>query len=79
MRQISMKEFTEDVNNMMPKGELIKKYGISADNVKKIARQLGLTIKRATKPKFELIMDLEETITQAPQEITNEQVLNTIQ
>jgi len=79
MRQISMKEFTEDVNNMMPKGELIKKYGISADNVKKIARQLGLTIKRATKPKFELIMDLEETITQAPQQQENEQVLNTIQ
>lgn len=79
MRQISMKEFTEDVNNMMSKGQLIEKYGISSDNVKKIARQLGLTIKRATKPKFELIMDLEETITQAPQEITNDQVLNTIQ
>jgi hypothetical protein len=74
-----MKEFTEDVNNMMSKGQLIEKYGISSDNVKKIARQLGLTIKRATKPKFELIMDLEETITQAPQEITNDQVLNTIQ
>jgi len=79
MRQISMKEFTKDVINMMPKGELIKKYGISADNVKKIARQLGLTIKRATKPKFELIMDLEEIITQAPQQQENEQVLNTIQ
>lgn len=78
MRQISMKEFTEDVNNMMSKGQLIEKYGISADNVKKIARQLGLTIKRATKPKFELIMDLDVTITPDSQKM-DEQVLNTIQ
>jgi hypothetical protein len=59
MKQISEKEFTEDVNSGMPKSKLIEKYGISSDNVKKIARQLGLNIKRAVKPKFELIRDVE--------------------
>lgn len=58
-KQISEKEFTEDVNSGMPKGKLIEKYGISSDSVKKIARQLGLNIKRAVKPKFELIRDVE--------------------
>jgi uncharacterized protein YjcR len=59
MKQISEKEFTEDVNSGMPKSKLIEKYGISSDSVKKIARQLGLNIKRAVKPKFELIRDVE--------------------
>jgi hypothetical protein len=58
-KQISEKEFTEDVNSGMPKSKLIEKYGISSDSVKKIARQLGLNIKRAVKPKFELIRDVE--------------------
>ena len=38
-KQISEKEFTEDVNSGMPKSKLIEKYGISSDSVKKIARQ----------------------------------------
>jgi uncharacterized protein YjcR len=58
-KKISEKEFTEDVNSGMPKSKLIEKYGISSDSVKKIARQLGLNIKRAVKPKFELIRDVE--------------------
>jgi len=76
MKQISEKEFTEDVNNGMPKSKLIEKYGISSDNVKKIARQLGLNIKRAVKPKFELIRDVELLDFNTTQETTSLNSIN---
>lgn len=63
MKQVSASEFTKDVNNGLTKAELISKYGISDANVKKVAKQLNLTIKRAVKPKFELVFDAENTTT----------------
>lgn len=61
MQKVSASEFTKDVNEGLTKAVLIKKYGISEASVKKVAKQLGLTIKRAVKPKFELVFDAETT------------------
>lgn len=61
MKEISTTQFIQDVNSGMTKGQLIERYGVSSDNIKKIARKLNLTIKRATKPRFILIDDVVES------------------
>lgn len=60
--EIKVSEFTTDVNNGMSKKDLIEKYQISDANVKKIAKSLGLKIKKAMKPKFTLVYDTNESI-----------------
>jgi hypothetical protein len=59
--KVSMKAFTEDVNNGATRKELMAKYGLSVASVKQIAKRLGLEIKRDMKPKFELVEDVVST------------------
>lgn len=61
MKQISAAEFSADVKNGMNREELMKKYELNPTALKKLAKQLNLTIKRTVKPKYELIMDIEST------------------
>ncbi len=56
---VSKSGFITDVNNGMSKSELITKWGISAQSVKQLATQFGLTIKRAVTPKFTLVDDTD--------------------
>ena len=56
-KQISVSEFTNDVNNGMNVSQISEKHNISKMAVKKIAKQLNLKMKRTIKPKFELVYD----------------------
>ncbi len=62
MKEVSEKEFTQDVNNGMSKAELVTKYELSPANIKTIAKSLGLTIKRTVKPKFVLVKDVNKEV-----------------
>lgn len=55
VKTVSKSEFTTDVNNGVSKTELVNKYGLSPANVKKLAKQLNVNIKREVKPKFTLV------------------------
>lgn len=59
--KVSKSGFTTDVNNGMTTEQLVEKYGISKSNVKNIAKQLELTIKRNVKAKYVLIDDTTTT------------------
>lgn len=72
--KIVKQEFTADVNAGMTREQLKEKYGVSLVTIKRIANELGLTIKKNFKPKFELV-DAEEEVAQMP-EPTVEQSLN---
>ena len=64
-KEVSEKEFTQDVNNGMNKADLVKKYELSPASIKSIAKELGLTIKRTVKPKFKLVKDLVNVTSEA--------------
>lgn len=61
MKQISKGEFINDVNSGMTRKELMSKYELSLNNIKEVAKQLNLTIKRDFKPKFVLVDDIQPT------------------
>lgn len=62
MKEVSAIEFTTDVNNGMSKSELVAKYELSPANVKSIAKELNLTIKRTIKPKYKLVYNTNTTL-----------------
>jgi len=58
MKQISKTEFTVDVTSGKTRKELMTKYELSLTNIKAIAKELNLEIKRDFKPKFVLVDDI---------------------
>ncbi len=65
MKQVSQSEFTTDVNNGVTLESLTTKYGLSKGIIKGIAKDLGLKIKRSSKPlTYVLVNDTNTTVTE---------------
>lgn len=60
--KISPKDFKEKVNQGWKREELMQHYGIKSSDVTSILKQLGLTIRKFHKPRFELVDEEEGEI-----------------